>query len=398
MRKTKVILIILLFCDISCLAQDKMGKAVFEHLVDYANCHYLMTFIPNSDVNNVYIQNNYENNIKPVLEKATLEDLNNVPSFDKIKSLFIQDDYFSALNLATKINDRKSKYDEYTNNDSLFRELKVERWNRVYLTETARTIQNNINAHFGAMTEQTTAIESELEGVSKQFAPVDELTKKIEIMQKTTSILRLLVFICLILIVLLFASLLFWHKTQFNSNKRKSFLFQFVLGVIRANEEEKEMFVKPTNLCPGYNNIDMFEDKLMKLERQFGDLYTKVNSIETKDTQKTADQMVSVPSDSSLQKDNGFYFASKSNKQLTEQLSNSEGASFKIYSVNGNEAEFEYMGSVRNENWFEGVCDIENSHTENLSDKKKISTTSPGIVRKENDNWFVVTPAKIKFQ
>ena len=101
-------------------------------------------------------------------------------------------------------------------------------------------------------------------------------------------------------------------------------------------------------------------------------------------------------SDNSL-KDNSLYFASKSEKQLTEPTTNSNNACFRAYAINGNDAKFEYIGVVRNENWFEGICSIENAASDNLSDKKQISTTQFGKLRKENDIWVVITPAKIKY-
>jgi hypothetical protein len=213
---------------------------------------------------------------------------------------------------------------------------------------------------------------------------------------------KLLVFICLAVFVPSIATIIVWNKLQFNRFSEK---------IRKEFASTKQIVGNDINSNDINSNDRIIEDKLNKLERQFGELFNKLerqlgelsekvrSEIQSKSNQPTQPQ-----TNNALQlivnnstKDNDVYFASKSEKQLTEQLPNSANASFKVYAANDNEAKFDYIGAVRNENWFEGICTIENAANDNLSDKKQINTINPGKVKKENNNWIVTTPAKIKF-
>lgn len=96
--------------------------------------------------------------------------------------------------------------------------------------------------------------------------------------------------------------------------------------------------------------------------------------------------------------DDAFYFGSKSNKMLTDELPSSSNAKFKVYEINGNEAKFIYIGPTINENWIDTVCTISNSASDNLGNKTKIITTQHGIVRNDDGKWIVIKPATIRYE
>jgi hypothetical protein len=108
----------MILCGISIFAQNKIDKATFEKLVDYANCQYLMAFIEKYDAGKPYIET-YNKTIKPVLQSAKSDNLNDVPSFDKIQGLFADNSNKLALNLAKKINEKKGKYNTATDDNKL---------------------------------------------------------------------------------------------------------------------------------------------------------------------------------------------------------------------------------------------------------------------------------------
>lgn len=420
--KKAIIFSVLILCGISVFARNKMDKATFGHWVDYANCQYLMAFIEKNDAGKHYIKDTYEKSVKPELQKATLDDLTKVPTIDKIKGLFSNSSNNLALKLAEKINERKNKYNTLPDNNSLVKELSTTGWNNVDLTSVAIKIQNSIRTKYNAEPKQAPKSVSEQEVVKNQTiqtsSQVDELQAKIDNLQQQyenlkddsklaklqgiISTLRLLVFICLGLFVLLFIVLFLWYKKQFNAENRSSSVRKFVKDVFFLSEEIKEELssLKQFGGNGNNSNVSMFEDKLNKLERQLGELSEKVRDVnQTNPNQQTPQQTNNVhqQGNNNSPKDSSLYFASKSEKQLTEPLTNSVNASFKVYAANGNEAKFDYIGTVRNENWFEGICTIENAANDNLSDKKQINTTQAGKVKKENNNWVVITPAKIKF-
>ena len=106
MKKVVLIISVIFLCSTYSIAQKTISKEDFYRLVDYANCQYLMAFIENNDAGKPYMQQ-YEKTVKPELQKATLDDLNKVPDFEKIKRLFPKGSNDIALNLANKINERK---------------------------------------------------------------------------------------------------------------------------------------------------------------------------------------------------------------------------------------------------------------------------------------------------
>jgi len=128
------------------------------------------------------------------------------------------------------------------------------------------------------------------------------------------------------------------------------------------------------------------------LEEQLRELDSKINILQSKDLNGSFTK-----DENKLESSEVKFFSGKSNKTLQGELSNGSGAKFKIFNINGNRAEFEYCGSIINENWFDGIADITNGASEILNNKLNIITTKPGIVIKEDGNWRVEKRGEIKF-
>ena len=91
------------------------------------------------------------------------------------------------------------------------------------------------------------------------------------------------------------------------------------------------------------------------------------------------------------------FFSSKYGKVLQRELPNSINASFKIFNIKGDRAEFEYCGGITNLDFFEDVARFKNNPYE-IPNRTKIVTTKPGVVRKDNNNnWEVEEVVEIEF-
>lgn len=424
MRKKLSIFSIFIFFSVLAFAQIKMDKPTFERLVDYANCRYLMTFIETHDVGKPYITDTYEKKVKPVLQRATVGNLNNVPNFTTIKGLFPKGSNNAASSLMNEINNRKEKYTNELDINLLIEFLKINNWKDVNLEKVSERIKKEVGGLFSAIPIQRNANESGFEIIKEQLNQIsprlDELQERIDTLQKkyytlqddsqltkiksTVSTVRTLVVICFVLIASLLVVLFLLYKSQLNPGNHNSLARKFVKSVFFDSKEIREKIeskTENTNASVSNESISELKAKIIALENRLNELSEDVKKKNAEGAKKNVNQQSSEQT-SNLPLQSNYpvekYFSSKSNKQLIDELQNSVNASFKVNKIKGNEAEFEYVGAVRNENWFEGVCTIENLANDNLSDKKYIRTTFPGKVAKENEFWVVTTPAKIKFE
>ncbi len=392
--RIKIIVCLIVWCGISVVAQNNIDKSTFVKLVYYANCQYLMFYIENSSGED-YLKNTYENKIKAVLQKSNLENLNDVPSFEIIKSLFPQKSNEQALSLAEAINKRKVQYADSLTDLSLINILITNRWGRVDLREISSKVIAGIKQNFINQTPVIVDIvdnspASTLENTNSQEFSDSEL-------QFDYQSIIWWMFGFMFFVIIIFSYFLFrlWSRCS----KLKNNILEFNSRIDKA---EKSVKPNQQDLKPIQSKITLNEKDINSIADIVVPMVLDCVRLEIKEMNNTFDLPIQPQidkkhtSDNSL-KDNSLYFASKSEKQLTEPTTNSNNACFRAYAINGNDAKFEYIGVVRNENWFEGICSIENAASDNLSDKKQISTTQFGKLRKENDIWVVITPAKIKY-
>jgi hypothetical protein len=242
---------------------------------------------------------------------------------------------------------------------------------------------------------QIEGLQAKIRDLQQQYDDLNIDPKIIEI-QKTVGNLQLLgLILTFIVIALIFFDIL-RQKRNFDIENDNSKLKKFVKKVVLNSTEISWKF--GTQSSDGSGNVRMFEDKLQKLERQFGELQTKFNTFKNADTNQNDDVIDTLNSNPQqiLTEDNINFFRSKQGKILQEETSR-ENAIFKIYSK-GSETKFEYCGGVQNPDFFTEICSFENNPAD-IPNKTKITTTVPGIVKKDSDNsWEVITPAKIKFE
>lgn len=147
-----------------------------------------------------------------------------------------------------------------------------------------------------------------------------------------------------------------------------------------------------------------FPQSIRKIENDIESLMLQVKAlqnhkngvrVETITEETKSDEIVV---NTQTKNENVVFFKSKNGKILTEELQNSTEASFKLYNINDNEAEFSYCGGVVNQDFFTDVCSFANNPSD-VPNKTKITTTTPGVVKKDSNNkWEVTEKAKIKFE
>lgn len=142
--------------------------------------------------------------------------------------------------------------------------------------------------------------------------------------------------------------------------------------------------------------LDETEQKLAtmkeEIERRKNSTTTKTEVAETTPVVEKEEKLkrVEIPKDA-------IYFSEKNNQKIINSSANSKDSNFAIFNINGNEAEYAYTGKAKNENWYEGVANIENGASENLLFLNYVKTTEKGNVKKENGEWVITKPAKILF-
>lgn len=144
-------------------------------------------------------------------------------------------------------------------------------------------------------------------------------------------------------------------------------------------------------------SIEKHEQDIVSLILKVKGLQSQLNGDgeETKTKEPKTEEEVY---DTQTKNENVLFFKSKNGKILTEELQNSNEASFKLYNINDNEAEFSYCGGVVNQDFFTDVCSFANNPSD-VPNKTKITTTTPGVVKKDSNNkWEVTEKAKIKFE
>jgi hypothetical protein len=399
MKKTILILGLVFLCGTLAIAQKTIGKADYEHLVDYANCQYVMAFIEKNDAGKTYITDTYEKSVKPQLEVASLENLDKTLCYSKLVSLLSNNN--PAKQLAKKINTRKSKYDEYRDDYALIYALGTTGWHNIDLSQTATIIQNDILAKY-EHADKISSVVSEAEIVKTQTiqtsTQVEELQAQLNQLQQQYDSLKndsrvfdiqksdiWIQIIIIIVVIAMYVRILVNQKKELSLDNDKTKLKQIVKELVLNSSELKDKFVlKNDNLF--YSKNQAFN----LTEKDFDAIVDEAcKRLSEKEIQQEQPQ-------SSRNKLNEKFFKTKNGKILIEELPNSTESSFKVLNINNNEADFEYCGSIVNTDFFNDVCIFENN-PESVPNRTKIFTTQNGRVSFRDGKWEVIRKAKIKF-
>lgn len=385
MKKFILISITLFLCVISGTAQNKIDKPTFEKLVDYANCKYLMSFIENNDAGKPYIKDIYERSIKIELQKATLDNLNSIPSFDKILSFFPQGQNDKALLLAKKINERKLSYDSFAANDSLLKSLSTDSWQGINLKMTADAILSEINAIFAAKDDsQSATVRSQEQKPTPETADNQQDKANHPLENNTMHFwLWLAIIVEFALIASLSAFIFFKFRDKVvNIVRNSSRIDDSITQKIIFHNQNKSQHISDLSFLEE-KDIDAIVDvvtervlECIKLEQKDDSKPFENNNVQEKS------------------KPDVQFYRLPQNNIFTEEIVNQEVADFKIFNIKDDRANFEYCGNAVNSDLLKVVCTFENSP--NAGDK--ITTTEKGVVKQDsNNNWEVTIPAKIKF-
>jgi len=410
MKRLLFIIELLFLSILSAFTQDKIDKPTFEKIVDYANCKYLMAFIEKHDAGKPYIKNSYEITIKSELQKANLDNLEQIPTFEKIISLFPKGSNDIASQLSDRINKRKGDYANCQNNSRLIESLGTTGWAGIDLTETATSIQNDIRAKFNVgnyskqvseqevVKNQTIQTSSQVEELQENIAELEQQYVNLKTdstlidLQSSLNFFKLLLFILSGIILLLFSILVITYKRIFNANNDNSVLKRFIKNIVLNSTEISNKFA--VNTIKENNKMKPNEDKILKIEKQLVELKELINRISEN---KKPDSYAKVVEPLKTTIEHIIFYRSKQGKILQDEVSNKSDGAFKVFNINGNEAKFEYCGNVVNSDYFTDICVFENNPAD-IPNKTEIKTTSPGTVKKINEgNWEVYVPAKIKF-
>jgi hypothetical protein len=397
-RKSLLFIIVSILYSTIVLCQQKIDKATFEKLVDYANSQYVQAFIDNNDIGKDYYEDTYLKKIKPQLATANLDTFESIISYDKLIKLL--DNNQPASELAARINDRKLNYSDFQDNISLISSLSTTGWKNVNLTKTATDIQNDILLILSSNngTKSVTVSESEvvktqtiqtnsqveelqykLNQLQQQYENLKNDTKIIEY-QSSFSKFKKIIYIVIALFVVLFVLMIFFLLKRTSKEGLREDIIENVLRSQRIAEKFK--------IQSNTSYILSERDKNEIIER-----ISKQNQV------VKPKEIIEKPSNESLEKVNTptKYLKGNSGKIFNRIESTPENSFFKIFNESGNTAQFEFDGNeakaIAQRIFNEDICQIVSGSYQNAH---SVITSKPGKIIRIGDQWEVIEPIEIK--
>jgi hypothetical protein len=374
MRKIFFIASILFLCGFSCVAQT-INQNEFEKIVDYVNCRYAKAYIENTNASQSD-KDAYNSKIKSKLDNCSFD---NHLSYDDLYNLLKNNSWGQTANNLIKVRKESKKFADISSKTNLEIIDYIIEISGNFKTDigdkTIKEVETELKERYANKPQETPKV------VEKAIEPTPLQTVQVATENKNEYHWVIWLIIALEGILLCVFSY-FLYRLWKRCNKLKRMLIE------RENSNKS-------------SSVEMFEAKLQQLEREFGELQEKVRNIKLEpispNTIKTEDKIIETPVNVQEPKISYIkYFRTKQGKVLQEEVSNQSDASFKIYDINNNEAKFEYCGGVVNPDFFTEICTFENNPAD-VPHKKEIRTTAYGTVKKDNNNWVIDKPAKIKF-
>lgn len=374
MRKIFFIASILFLCGFSCVAQT-INQNEFEKIVDYVNCRYAKAYIENTNASQSD-KEAYNNKIKAHLENNSFD---SHLSYTDLYNLLKNNSWGQTANNLIKVRKESKKFADISSKTNLEIIDYIIEISGNFKTDigdkTIKEVETELKERYANKPQETPKV------VEKAIEPTPLQTVQVATENKNEYHWVIWLIIALEGILLCVFSY-FLYRLWKRCNKLKRMLIE------RENSNKS-------------SSVEMFEAKLQQLEREFGELQEKVRNIKLEpispNTIKTEDKIIETPVNVQEPKISYIkYFRTKQGKVLQEEVSNQSDASFKIYDINNNEAKFEYCGGVINPDFFTEICTFENNPAD-VPHKKEIRTTAYGTVKKDNNNWVIDKPAKIKF-
>ncbi len=394
MKQIILVLSVVFLCSTLSTAQKTISKEDFEYIVDYANCKYVKAFIEGYDVGKPYFHDTYEKKVKPELGKASLDNFGEKLNYQKLVELLSNNT--PALELAKKINDRKLKFDDFKDNESLINSLGTPGWKNIDLSKTAANIRNEILAKFNpANDEKSIKNVSESEVVNMQTfqtsTQVEELHSKLEQLQqeldnlkndtkiienqKSLKKIRLIVFCLFGLLVVIIAAMYMFVK----KGKLKEYVIKQVLGSKRIAEK---FTPKGYNLTE--KDIITIKDRVLE--------FKLLNEKENQRQPKTK-----VRENFEQSKSATKYLKGKSGKIFNRVENTPDNSFFKLFNESDDTAQFEFCGdeaeAIAKRIFSEDICNIVSGSYQNAN---SVKTNKPGKIKRVGEQWEVTEPVEIK--
>ena len=396
--KRIILLITLVFlCNSFIIAQKTISKKDFELLVDYANCKYVQAFIEKNDAGKSYFVDTYEKKVKPELEKASIENLEAVIGYKNLEELLANN--IPALELAKKINERKSKFDEFQDDETLINSLSTTGWKNVDLIKTATNIQTEILSKYNLLNKQNSYKTSESEVVKNQTIQtsrqVEDLQLKLEKIQQQYEdlkndtkiieyknsfnnfrIISLSIFGFLFIIILAFYFLL-------NKGTSRDYIIKQIIESKRIEEKfARQENAKVYNLSE--KDINSIVDKVFENKRFKENDSQKLKLIEGKETIEPSKSVTK-------------YLKGKSGKIFSRVENTPDNSFFKLFNESDDIAQFEFYGdeseAIAKRIFSEDICIIVSGGYQNA---QSVKTHKPGKIKRISDHWEVIEPLEIK--
>ena len=370
----------------SSLSQNKITKSVFNSLVDYANSKYVMTFVNQKDKNEKEYFETYKKNIEPTLKETSLDNLDKNIIFEDLKSKF--ENNLTAQNLVVEINKRKEKYDENKTDEELIKILDVSEWATISLKEISQIVQKQLeekylNSNSSNKRENRAEVEATNNSNPNSKNKFDEINDYIKTLR--IQIIFLYILFVLLTITLIVVIIMLLKKKRDIRDKRKWDELDRNYNLLKNKNQVLKKEVDELSI-----RVNRAEKNLVG-EEQYEPQKNNMNEVNTKYIPKSTDHKGKASATEEI------FFKTKNGKVLQEKLLRAQESAFKVYDINNYEAKFDYCGGVVNPDFFDGVCNFENNPAK-IESIRNIETTTPGIVKKDNNgDWVVETSAIIKF-
>jgi len=379
------------------VAQKSISKEDYEVLVDYANCSYVEAFIEKNDIGKPYFTDTYKKRIKPELEKVSLDNFESIIGYQRLLDLLSNNT--PALELAKRINDRKLRYDEFYDDETLINSLSTTGWKNIDLSGIATDIQNKLIAKYSLPNRQANFNVSESQVVKTQTIQtsrqVEDLQQKFEMLQQQyenlknetkiidyqSAIIRLrittYIIFGLILVSLLFVFLYFKRLTS------RDLIIKQILESRRIEEKfARQVNGKQYRLSE--KEINAIVDRVLECIQ-----------LNQKDNQPTPEFDNKGKPDPIKAVDK--YLKGKTGKNFSRVESTPENSFFKLFAETGDTALFEFSGdeaeAIANRIFSEDICIIVSGGYQNA---KTVIPHKPGKLKRVSDQWEVIERLEIK--
>lgn len=427
-RNLLLVISIILLCSTTGIAQKTISESDYNHLVDYANCMYLKTFIEKKGFALEYMENTYKPKIKPVLENVTLENLNGILGYDKLKVLFSKNDV--ALALAKKINDKKSNFNNYLDDKTLIDSLGATKWKGVDLKQTARLIQNKILTKYqmndDGNNEKVVTPNKEIKDTSIQFLrQVKELQIKlgrIEEQYNDSKVsfdkFRLLVVGTFGSLIIFFVFIFFYINQGRKTNKRnENKVRKYINDVFLNSRELKDELSKGKDYSnkkieqlqsdfEDFKRLHDFEkiagrlNDIDNLKEMIEQIQNRIYSLEhPKNPPRLPEQKSTIEEPDTTSNSDKIFLKEREGMILFKETTN-ENAYYEIFNINGNKAYYRFCGNEdRAIEYYDAVLKdvFDDEKTYSLKAKKIVVGKEGNVELLTDGKWEIKTLAKIKF-